>query len=100
MDQKKQTITQEEMNTYREVASIPYVAHEISERRHEKREKRFWGVIVLLIALLFLSNMIWLYVFQSYDTISYAQDGNGNNNLVSGTAGDIYNYEPKAENTP
>lgn len=100
MEQQRASITQEEMDTYKQIASLPYVAYEISERRHEKREKWCGRVIVFLIALLFLCNMIWLYVIQSYDTISYAQDGNGNNNLISGTAGDINNYEPKDQDSP
>lgn len=73
MDQNKATITSEEMETYQQVAALPYVAYEMSERRHEKREKWYSRVIVFLITLLVLCNMIWLYVFQSYDFLSETQ---------------------------
>ena len=76
--------------------SVPYVVHEATVARQERQIKRMWtGIIVLAIAW-FLTNMMWLGVFSSYDYSSEeivveqdAQDG-GNNNYI-GNDGDINN---------
>lgn len=53
--------------------------------------KSLLAVIVVLIALLFISNMAWLYVFQSYDYSSYKMStSEGNNNYLRGE-GEIVN---------
>lgn len=76
---------------------VPYLIHEGTMARFERVNK--WLVISLIISilLLFLSNIAWLYVWQSYDYES-AQDtitvdaGYGTANYV-GNDGDIINGE-------
>lgn len=51
--------------------------------------KTMWVVIILLIVLLVGTNMIWLYVFQSYDYVS--QDGDGYNYYNHEVGGSVYN---------
>ena len=68
----------------------------VCEKAEKSRQSDQWGfikwvvksllaVIVVLIALLFVSNMAWLYVFQSYDYSSYEMStSEGNNNYLRG----------------
>ena len=66
-------------------------AHEASEARQERANRRLWIAIIILIVLFFASNTIWLltdYGYQETQTIEARQDGYGTN-LVGG--GDI-NY--------
>lgn len=64
---------------------VPFILYENSETRHEKKEKKLLLLIFILIMLLFCSNMLWLFVFQSYDYVSetYSQDGEGTNIMDS-----------------
>lgn len=54
-----------------------------------KQLKIMWCAIFVLIALLVVTNMAWLYVFQSYDYVS--QDGEGYNYFNSRVEGSVYN---------
>lgn len=80
-----------------EIKTIPFIVYEISETKHETRERHLFCIISMLALLLFASNMLWLYVAQSYDTVSTVtvdgkdgtalyQDGKGNtlNNGIGG----------------
>ncbi len=83
-----------------EVQTIPYIVYENSETRHERKEKRLLIIIGVLIGLFFVSNMAWLYVFQSYDyTSEITVDGTtgGNANYIDGK-GNIYNGEGYKDN--
>lgn len=41
------------------------------------------------LAILFITNGIWIYVFQSYDYVT--QDGEGQNYFNREVGGDVYN---------
>ena len=76
--------------------TVPYVVHEATVARQERQIKRMWIALIVSIALMFFTNMIWVGVFGSYDYLSEeivveqdAQDG-GNNNYI-GNDGDINN---------
>lgn len=59
-----------------------------------KLQARRWFIaFIICLVLLFISNMAWLYVFQSYDYTSdvYMQDGYGINNYNADIEGDIEN---------
>lgn len=92
---KKTIISQDEAKSFENVASIPYIVYEVSERRHEKLRNALIGIIVALALLLVGSNIFahiyWANLWSQYDTISYAQDGEGYNNIITGTAGDVNN---------
>ena len=47
--------------------TVPYIVHESSEARHERREKRLLYAIMLALALLFLSNAVWLWAWLQFD---------------------------------
>ncbi len=54
-----------------------------------KQLKTTWIAIFVLLVMLFVTNGIWIYVFQSYDYVS--QDGNGQNYFNSRIEGSVYN---------
>jgi len=68
-------------------AVVPYIVYEVAEQRHQIREKRKDYIMVFLVILLFIANMIWLYVFQSYD-YSTTAEYSGIYNLVD-SAGNV-----------
>ena len=76
--------------------NIPYLVYESAEVKAERTIKRLIYVIVLLIILFFTSNMFWLYQTTKFETINYAQDGQGLNNINNGSQGDVNGAE--AEN--
>lgn len=89
-------------------ANVPYAVHEGSQVRDERTIKRLIAVIIVLIVLLFASNMAWLYAWRSYDYVSeesqieYSQDGAGINNINTGSQGDVngaetYSYNKKTD---
>ncbi len=76
--------------------NVPYVVHEATVARQERQIKRMWIALIVLVVAWFLTNMIWIGVFNSYDCSSEeiiveqdSQDG-GNNNYI-GNDGDIKN---------
>ena len=81
-------------------------AHKKETERNERHEKRHIIAIIVAVAALFLSNLIWLWCWMQYDYASYSvsTDGVGNAyyNDQSGD-GEIYNgtnpsTEKNAEN--
>lgn len=89
-----------------EIKQIPYIAYEAAEAKSERTIKRLILALVLSIILIFASNAIWLYAWCQYDYSSegttYSQDGEGLNNINTGSQGDIngaetYNQETGSE---
>lgn len=78
---------------------VPYIVFEGEMARWERNSKRLTIIVIILIALLALSNGAWLYVWNQYDTYSYdyEQDGEGLNNINTGVQGNLIN-EPKVKN--
>ena len=78
---------------------VPLYIYEGTTARFERSIKRLIIVIIIAIALLFLSNLAWLYCWMQYDYVyeeySYSQDGEGLNNFNMGNQGGI-TYEPKS----
>lgn len=69
-----------------DVASIPYVAYEMAERRHERRERRHWIAHAVEMALLAFTVGAFVWLWNEYDTVSTIEasglyalaDSNGN----------------------
>lgn len=65
--------------------NVSYVVFEGQMARNERITKRLIVVIIVLIAMLFASNAIWLYALNQYDyevednSLNYVQDGRGIN---------------------
>ena len=83
--------------------AVPYVVHEATVARQERQIKRMWIAIIVLAVAWFLTNMIWIGVFSSYDysseevIIEADQDGEGVN-IVGGGNVD-YGAESKDNNS-
>ena len=54
-----------------------------------KQLRTMWIAIFVLLTVLFVTNAIWIYVFQSYDYVT--QDGEGQNYFNREVGGDVYN---------
>lgn len=76
--------------------SVPYVVHESEMARAERREKRLWIVVIVLILILFATNVGWMIYESQFETYTYSQDGEGLNNINSGEQGDVL-YGPETE---
>ena len=59
------------------------------QEREERRFKALVGALIVSIVLIFGSNVGWLIYESMYDTVSYAQDGAGVNNINTGKQGDV-----------
>lgn len=74
---------------------VPYLVYEATQARNERTIKRLIIVVILAIALMFISNAIWLWAWMQYDYVgeetTYSQDGAGVNNINTKFDGDFYN---------
>lgn len=80
--------------------SVPYIVHESSMARMERQIKRLWVTVILLIAIVVVTNGAWIWYESQFSdietTIEAEQDGSGVN-IVSG--GDLdYGAESKDNN--
>ena len=72
---------------------VPYIVYEGDMARSEIYIKRLWITVLILIALLVLTNIAWIVYESQFETISYVQDGEGLNNINTGSQGDVYGTE-------
>ena len=47
--------------------NVPYYVYELESAKHERTVKRLVIIIIITIALLFASNMAWLWFFNQFD---------------------------------
>ena len=71
--------------------SVPYIVHESSMARMERQIKRMWIAVIVAVCMLFASNVGWLIYESQFETITFAQDGEGINNVNYGDQGDLNN---------
>ena len=85
----------------KEPIAVPFVVYESATEKADRQHRRLVIVIVILIALLFLSNALWLIAWNSYDYIDeYSVDvdaGEGGNANYIGRDGDINNGEDNGQ---
>ncbi len=74
---------------------IPFVVFESSMARQERTIKRLIIALIILIALTFTSNALWLMVWSSYDYTSEEVSVDGTDGIANyiGNDGDINNGE-------
>lgn len=72
---------------------VPYIVFEGEMARSERHIKRLWITILMLIGLLAVTNIAWVIYESQFETISYEQDGEGLNNINTGSQGDVYGTE-------
>ena len=65
--------------------TVPYIVYESAQARAERRDKRHVIALIIITAMLFISNLIWVYEWTQYDYVSTdssvtvdAQDGVAN----------------------
>ena len=81
--------------------TIPYIVFESVMDKADRRDKRNILIIAFLVLLLVITNIAWLFVWNSYDyvdgyEVQVDSEGNGNANYI-GNDGDIYNGESYSE---
>ena len=83
-----------------EEKSVPLYVFESTQARADRRDKRNAIALVIVVIALLISNLAWLWAWTQYDytseTYTYEQDGEGLNNLNTGTQGAI-NYGAEAD---
>lgn len=75
------------------IKDVPYLVHEGAMVRLERMNRRLWISTIILVALLFISNGLWLYYQLQFESVSttITQDNlDGINNYI-GNDGDINN---------
>ena len=89
-----------EMCEEKKPEAVPYIVYEMEQARSERHIKRLWIILIVAIALIFVSNAVWLYAWMQYDYESYevTADGNSNANYI-GQDGNIYNNGSEGEST-
>lgn len=100
MEEKKMAKTCNNCGTENQNVTVPYVVHEATVARQERQIKRMWIALIVAIALMFFTNMMWVGVFSSYDysseEIIVDAEDNGDANYI-GQDGNIYNGEDNSE---
>ena len=78
---------------------VPYIVFEGEMARHERIIKRLVTLLILTIALLFVSNVAWLWFFNQFDysTDTVAQDTTEGDNSYIGENGVINNGSTDSE---
>ncbi len=75
------------------IKDVPYLVHEGAMVRLERMNRRLWISTIILVALLFISNGLWIYYQSQFESVSttITQDNlDGINNYI-GNDGDINN---------
>ena len=76
-----------------EQIKVPYIVYESSMARAERQQKRLWIALIVSVVMIVLSNIAWLYVWNSYEYVGESQvsvEGDGTANYI-GNDGDIEN---------
>lgn len=83
----------------KEQITIPYIVFESTMARAERQQKRLVIALIVAVVMIVLSNLAWLYVWNSYEYIgesSVSVEGEGNANYI-GNDGDITNGENNSQ---
>lgn len=80
----------------KDIQSVPFVVYEASQARSERRDKRFIIALIIVTAMLFISNLVWVYAWTSYDyssqeSVVTVDSEDGGNASYIGHDGDINN---------
>ena len=78
---------------------VPYIVFEGEQARHERTVKRLVLALLVSIALLFLSNVAWLWFFNQFDysTDTVEQGTTTGDNSYIGASGVINNGDTDSE---
>ena len=73
--------------------TVPYIVYEGEMARAERRQKRSFIIILILIISLVLSNAAWIYYESQCETVSVTQENEDGYNNFIGRDGEINNGE-------
>lgn len=79
---------------------VPYILYEAEMMRVERRQKRHFILIIVLVFSLLVSNLAWLYAWTQYDYTSEEITVDGGERGIAdyiGHDGDINNGEDKSQ---
>lgn len=79
--------------------NVPFVVHESTIARMERQIKRLWIALIVALVALLATNLCWIYYESTFETIYYAQDGEGMNNINTGTQGDVNGTDGQNQET-
>ena len=74
---------------------VSYAAFESMVTAYEKHVRRLMVTLLIVVVMLFLSNLAWLHFFSQFEYVEeeysdvYTQDGYGNNNINTGEQGGV-----------
>lgn len=81
---------------------VPYIVYEGSMARTERHIKRLVIALIVAIIMICISNLAWLYLWNSYEYVGDSQavtvDSDGGNANYIGNDGDISNGEDNGNN--
>lgn len=86
-----------EIKTSENIITVPYIVHEGEMARMERQCKRLWIALIVALSLLAITNLAWLWYESTFVTVSYTQDGEGLNNINTGSQGDVYGSDSEGE---
>lgn len=71
------------------IKDVPYIVHEGAMARMERTVRRLWILCIILVALLFGTNLAWTIYESQFETVETTQTvtqdtDDGNNNFVGG----------------
>lgn len=92
----------EQLGGTMEEKTVPYVVYEGTMARFERVVKRLTILLIIVITVLFASNIAWLYVWNQYDVSAVvvdSEDGGNANYLEAGMSGVINNAESDSNKT-
>lgn len=85
-----------------EPVSVPYVVFESAQARWERINQKLILALVIAIAAVLISNLVWLYCWMQYDyvsdTVTVESTATGHANYIAGD-GDIHNGESSGQET-
>lgn len=89
-----------ECNKCGEKPGVPFIVVEELETRHDRRERRLLIALVLVVVMMFASNLAWLYYYSQYEYVEESTvtvDGKDGNANYIGQNGDIHNGENSSD---
>lgn len=72
-----------------QIEGLNFATEILGEMKKTNKWQRI--IIIILITVLFASNVFWLWNWMQYDYISYTQNGEGYNNINSKIGGNVEN---------
>lgn len=101
MSENKKTTVYDSLSKEEKTVSLPYYVHEGEMTRMERLNKRWFIAFLIVLVMLFASNLAWVIYEMSYDTYYYAQEataeGNGDAAALLSTGEGSVTFNGKSE---